>query len=582
MKANCTLAVIGLGLLACISSAASERVTVDNYIRAETDVTFGRYVRQNAFGKFLHIRTPVPIDKQDVIRMNRDTLYSAAILDLTEPATIVKPERGGRFQSMMVINQDHSMLPVEHGSGEFTLTKEKVGTRYAAVLFRTFVNPGDPADVKAANDLQDRIQIRQKSPGTFEVPDWDVASLDKIRSALNELAATLPDFKGMFGDAKKLDPIRHLLGTAAGWGGNPDAAAVYDSVIPEKNDGKRPYALTVKEVPVDGFWSITVYNKAGFMEENDQGAYSFNNVTATKNADGSITIDFGGGPGALNNLPITPGWNYTVRLYQPKPEIINGSWSFPRAQTVMGSLVQEATPAEPQVFRDGDSAKYIRVENMHQARFIEIFLAYRDAKSGKLVAACYNTALTTDGKLATKDTAPQALVEGLDFAKMKQDFSVLGASLNGPKLWLPDWAEIDSGVVRGFNGLKAAWVATLDMGDNAGGVSESTPYKPMSIARKSGLGYNKGTTVLLLDDAEGNTWIMKGFQLGLTPKSTYEQFVAAGQSQFKKLPPGWKFRVKTLEKDLIENPEGGVATIMPDEFFNIYDKTGPGMSNYKP
>jgi hypothetical protein len=41
-------------------------------------------------------------------------------------------------------------------------------------------------------------------------------------------------------------------------------------------------------------------------------------------------------------------------------------------------------------------------------------------------------------------------------------------------------------------------------------------------------------------------------------------------------------RVKTLEEDLIEKPEGGVATIMSDEFFNVYDKTGPGMTNYKP
>lgn len=252
------------------------------------------------------------------------------------------------------------------------------------------------------------------------------------------------------------------------------------------------------------------------------------------------------------------------------------------AATAAGLFAQAEAPAEPKVLADGVGAKYIHIENMHQVRFIEIFLAYRDAKTEKLVAACYNTALTTGGKLETKDTAPQALVQGLDFAKMKNDYGVLGASLNGPKLWLPDWTEIDSGVVREFNGLKAAWVATLDMGGNAGGVSESTPYKPMFIARKSGLGYNKGTTVLLLDDAEGNTWVMKGFQLGLTPKFTYAEFVAAGQSQFKKLPPGWTFRVKTLEQDLIEKPEGGVATIMPDEFFNVYDKTGPGMSNYKP
>jgi len=165
---------------------------------------------------------------------------------------------------------------------------------------------------------------------------------------------------------------------------------------------------------------------------------------------------------------------------------------------------------------------------------------------------------------------------------MKTEYGVNGASLNGPKIWTPDWSEMEIGVERDFNGIKAAWVAQLNMGDNTGGVAESTPYKPMTIARKSALGWQKGTTVLLLDDAEGNTWVMKGFQLGLKPLHTYEQFLAAGAGYFKKLPPGWKVRVKTLDRDLIETPEGGVATIMPDEFFNIYDKTGPGMSNYKP
>ena len=199
-----------------------------------------------------------------------------------------------------------------------------------------------------------------------------------------------------------------------------------------------------------------------------------------------------------------------------------------------------------------------------------------------MVAECYNTLFSSNGLPASRDTAPQAQVEGLDVARMKTEFGVVGASLNGPKLWLPDWTEVDIGVERDFNGMRAPWVAQLNMGGNAGGVSATTPYKPMSIARKSGVGWYKGTTVLLLDDAEGNTWIMKGFQLGLKPKHTYEHFTAAGAASFKKLPPGWKVRVKTLDQDLIEVPESGVATIMADEFFNVYDKTGPGMSNYKP
>lgn len=328
-----SLLVIG-ALLVHSAGFAAKPVTVDNFVRAETDMTLARYVKQGALGKLLHIRGPVPIDKQDVIRMNRDTIYSLGVFDLNEPVTIVKPDTGGRFQSMMIINQDHSMLPVEHASGEFTLTRKNVGSRYVIILFRTFIDANDPTDIKAANALQNKIKVRQKSPGTFEIPDWDEASLKNVRNAIVALAATRTDSTGMFGDKAKLNPISHLLGTAFGWGGNPEEAAMYDNTTPKNNDGKTPYFVTVKDVPVNGFWSITVYNKDGFMERNDQNVYSYNNVTAKKNSDGSITINFGGGPDAINNLPITPGWNYIVRMYQPKSEITNGTWSFPKAQTL--------------------------------------------------------------------------------------------------------------------------------------------------------------------------------------------------------------------------------------------------------
>jgi len=110
------LALIGLASLAVNAASASEKVTVDNFVRAETDTTFKGYAAKGAFGKFLHIRGMTPIDKQDVIRMNRDTLYSAGVFDLTKPVTIVKPDPDKRFQSMLVISEDHSMLPVEHGA----------------------------------------------------------------------------------------------------------------------------------------------------------------------------------------------------------------------------------------------------------------------------------------------------------------------------------------------------------------------------------------------------------------------------------------------------------------------------------
>ncbi len=325
-----TVALLAFTITAIpVASYASEKVTVFNFVRAESDMTFDRYVKQGGFGKFLHIRLPVPIDKQDVIRMNRDTLYSAGIFDLTNPVTIIKPNSDNRFQSMMLVSQDHSIFPTEHGSGEFTLTKEQIGTRYVAVIFRTFVNSGDPNDIKLANALQDQIQIEQNDPGTFEIPDWDEESLGKIRDAILVLASDVTDGSEFFGEKDNLDPIKHLLGTAYGWGANPKEAAKYLNFVPEQNDGITPYTVTVKDVPVDGFWSITVYNAKGFMEKNDLDVYSFNNVTAKPNDDGSFTINFGGDQKQQNYMPITKGWNALIRMYQPRKEILDGTWTFP-------------------------------------------------------------------------------------------------------------------------------------------------------------------------------------------------------------------------------------------------------------
>ncbi len=238
----------------------------------------------------------------------------------------------------------------------------------------------------------------------------------------------------------------------------------------------------------------------------------------------------------------------------------------------------KAGAAEPVVMSDGAGAKSKRVDGLHKVRYIELFLALPEMKAGRPVAAVYNTTFIATGIPASKDTAPQAWVEGLDFDKIAKEYGVKGASLNGPKLWMINWCEVERGVERVFNGVKVPWVAKVA----STGHAETPSYKPFTIDRNSSIGWNKGTTALLLDDPEGNTWIMKGLEQGLKPNYTYEQFVAAGQSQFKLLPSGWKFRVKKLEKDFIEVPEGGVATIMRDEFSNVYDKTGPGMSNYKP
>ena len=319
------------------AAATPLRVTVDNFRRAESDTYFARFVKQGGFGKLAHERELASIDDQTVIRLNRDTLYSFGVFDLDAgPVTVTLPDAGKRYMALQVIDEDHYALDVFYAPGKHTLTKKDVGTRYVALAVRTFVNPNDPADVKAVHGLQDAIRVEQKSAGEFEVPDWDPASLKAVREALLALAAANGgiDSTRMFGRRDEVDPVQHLIGTAAGWGGNPPHAALYAGTVPERNDGMTAYRLTVGDVPVDGFWSVSVYDAGGFFQKNARNAYTVNDVTAKRNADGTVTIHFGGDASASNSIPIMPGWNYVVRMYRPRQEIRDGSWKFPDAQPV--------------------------------------------------------------------------------------------------------------------------------------------------------------------------------------------------------------------------------------------------------
>jgi hypothetical protein len=172
-------------------------VTVENFVRAESDLYFGNVIKDGGFAKFYHFRQPTPIDKQNVIRMNRDTLYSGAVFDLDAgPVTITLPDAGKRFMSMQVIDEDQYTHAVVYGAGEHTLTREQIGTRYVLAGVRTIVDPNNAKDIKQVHKLQDAIKVEQKGPGKFEVPNWDPVSQKKIRDALLVLVRRSPTPSG--------------------------------------------------------------------------------------------------------------------------------------------------------------------------------------------------------------------------------------------------------------------------------------------------------------------------------------------------------------------------------------------------
>lgn len=291
----------------------------------------------DCLGEWSHMPGFTPIDKQNVVRMNRDTLYSSLMLDLTEPATLIKPDTKGRYQSILVINEAHFAKLIAYEPGEYVLTQEKMGSRYVAVIARTLVDAEDAIDLAKAHEAQNGLKVVQKAKGHFEVPNWDPKALGKIREALKALGQYLPIRDKAYGaNIEEVDPTAYLIATADTWGGWKPENAVYQNYVPQKNDGKTPYTLTLKNVPIrkDAFWSISVYNKDGYFEKNESDKYVINSRKAKVDEDGAVTIHFGGDSSQSNFLPIMPEWNYMLRIYLPQAPYFDGSWKAAEAKPI--------------------------------------------------------------------------------------------------------------------------------------------------------------------------------------------------------------------------------------------------------
>lgn len=309
-------------------------VTNDNFVRAESNRMFaGMQAQAGGVNKWKHLRAPASIDEQTVIRMNRDTLYGLAIVDITGGATVTVPDADGRYLSVMVVNQDHYINRIFTEPGEYALTMGEFDTPYVLLAARVLADASDPEDLARVHKIQDGFSLTAASSEPFVLPDYDETSFTATRQALlDEAAKGLHGTHRMFGTKAEVDPAIHRLGTAAGWGGLPEREAYYISQEPHLPVGA--YRITARDVPVDAFWSVTVYGADGFLHKNDLDAYNVNNVSGVKNPDGSVTINLGGDSSLPNPLPLTEGWNYTVRMYRPRPEILDGTWTFPALEPV--------------------------------------------------------------------------------------------------------------------------------------------------------------------------------------------------------------------------------------------------------
>ena len=321
------------------STSKPAQITTSNYAFAETEVILSEYVQKiskatcsGGVGVYRHLRAAMDPTDRTIVRPNFDTLYSFAVLDLNNPATIIMPKTD-RLMILSIVSGEHYMPVVFSEPGSYTITEDLVGTRYAFSIIRTQVNMNDSNDIKKVASLQDRVKIIQSDKGEFiQTENWDKAERLSMRSEyLKKQKEDKVTSKDMFGKKGEVTPENRNIGVAYGWGGLPEKAAVYP-VIPIPNSSSE-MVLTLKDVPIaqNAFWSVTIYDKDGFVKGKN---FNINSTFAKQQSKGDYKIHFGADSLQDNFLEVYPGSNANLRIYSPKKPYFDGSWKVPTLQTL--------------------------------------------------------------------------------------------------------------------------------------------------------------------------------------------------------------------------------------------------------
>jgi hypothetical protein len=238
-------------------------VTLDNYETAESDLAFTNITKIVGSNEFFHFPVEAfDLDNQTVVRMNRDTIYSGAIVNVSEGATVTLPESDGRYMSAMIVQNDHYIDQVFKTPGDHAVDAD---TKFVMVAIRIRANINDPEDGDKIRALQQAIRLSANATDPHVMPNYDMEQMEALRNELAAEAAEKGSLNNMQGARGTVDKHMHLLGTAAGWGLLPDANARYLSYGQEDGQGCFQASYSVPPFNEPGFFSITMYNADGWI-----------------------------------------------------------------------------------------------------------------------------------------------------------------------------------------------------------------------------------------------------------------------------------------------------------------------------
>lgn len=226
---------------------------------------------------------------------------------------------------------------------------------------------------------------------------------------------------------------------------------------------------------------------------------------------------------------------------------------------------------------DNTNATVMKFENLSGTQYTEVLLVWGNGITKDLTAGVYNT-VGLNNPDSTGNTSTDEVVGNLDLEKIQKENKALKVILNGPRLWTVDKVEVNAGVIRDFGNLEARWVMWFPI--PKGFKQGAFGYKPMEVIRDTRMHINAGSPAFLMDDPEGNTYVMKSCDRIIHPDQKFSDLKDLGSKL--KQPEGWKFRYVILEKELSFFPDNGKGWIVQDDMNNTYDRIGGNYSNYVP
>lgn len=309
-------------------------VTAETFIRAETDNMFAAMIN-NAGGTntFFHFRQPTPLDKQTVVRMNRDVLYSGGVFDAKEGLSVTFPQLSDeRYASVYIIDNDHYVVDIIHEPGTY---KVKSDTEFVYIIVRIQVKDStNKNEIASVNALQNKFKVVSNRGSDFPEFKWNRDSLDALRKTYEAGSKKYDSWAGMMGERGKVNEQTRHFAAAAAWGLLPEYEATYLNYQLAETNSNTCYFANYAVPENNGFWSITVYGDDGYMK-SDNNVFNQSN-THIKN-DGTFDAYFGSEAvcgKVKNRVDVSSGWNFLFRIYRPGESVLNGSYKLPVVSAV--------------------------------------------------------------------------------------------------------------------------------------------------------------------------------------------------------------------------------------------------------